>query len=146
MWSRFSVTVTVTFTVTIIFTVIFTHKAYCFGVSTDIICIFIYIYIHTYMTLYTYIHTYICVIYIYILWWLSSAYACTLTKGSRFRFSSGKLVLETVESCFAALNYYENGSKWGRQLYCQSQNNWRLLSWFQRFPSSKLVLKTVESW
>jgi hypothetical protein len=27
------------------------------------------------------------------------------------RFSSGKLVLNAVESCFAALNYYENGSK-----------------------------------
>jgi hypothetical protein len=26
------------------------------------------------------------------------------------RFSSSKLVLETVESCFVALNYYENGS------------------------------------
>jgi hypothetical protein len=26
------------------------------------------------------------------------------------RFSSGKLVLKTVESCFAALNYYEIGS------------------------------------
>jgi hypothetical protein len=26
------------------------------------------------------------------------------------RFSSSKLVLETVESCFTALNYYENGS------------------------------------
>ncbi len=27
------------------------------------------------------------------------------------RFSSSKLVLKTVESCFAALNYYGNGSK-----------------------------------
>jgi hypothetical protein len=26
------------------------------------------------------------------------------------RFSSSKLVLQTVESCFVALNYYENGS------------------------------------
>ncbi len=26
------------------------------------------------------------------------------------RFSSSKLVLKTVESCFAGLNYYENGS------------------------------------
>ncbi len=26
------------------------------------------------------------------------------------RFSSSKLVLRTVESCFVALNYYENGS------------------------------------
>ena len=26
------------------------------------------------------------------------------------RFSSSKLVLETVESCFMALNYHENGS------------------------------------
>jgi hypothetical protein len=26
------------------------------------------------------------------------------------RFSSSKLVLKTVESCFSALNYYENGS------------------------------------
>jgi hypothetical protein len=26
------------------------------------------------------------------------------------RFASSKLVLKTVESCFAALNYYENGS------------------------------------
>ncbi len=26
------------------------------------------------------------------------------------RFSSSKLVLKTVESCFVALNYYENGS------------------------------------
>ncbi len=29
--------------------------------------------------------------------------------------------------------------------YCQSQNNWRPLSWFQRFSSSKLILKTVTS-
>jgi hypothetical protein len=28
------------------------------------------------------------------------------------RFSSGKLVLKTVESCFVALNYYENGSRY----------------------------------
>jgi hypothetical protein len=28
------------------------------------------------------------------------------------RFSSSKLVLKTVESCFAALNYYGNGSMW----------------------------------
>jgi hypothetical protein len=26
------------------------------------------------------------------------------------RFPSSKLVLKAVESCFAALNYYENGS------------------------------------
>jgi hypothetical protein len=26
------------------------------------------------------------------------------------RLSSSKLVLKTVESCFVALNYYENGS------------------------------------
>jgi hypothetical protein len=30
--------------------------------------------------------------------------------------------------------------------YCHSHNNWRPLSWFQRLSSSKLVLKTVESW
>ncbi len=28
------------------------------------------------------------------------------------RFSSSKLVLKTVESCFAALNYYGNGSRY----------------------------------
>jgi hypothetical protein len=27
------------------------------------------------------------------------------------RFSISELVLKTVESCFASLNYYENGSK-----------------------------------
>jgi hypothetical protein len=27
------------------------------------------------------------------------------------QFSSSKLVLKSVESCFVALNYYENGSK-----------------------------------
>ncbi len=30
------------------------------------------------------------------------------------RFSSGKLVLKAVESCFVALNYYENGSRASR--------------------------------
>ncbi len=30
--------------------------------------------------------------------------------------------------------------------YCQSQNNWRPLSWFPRFSGSKLALKTVQSW
>ncbi len=30
-------------------------------------------------------------------------------------------------------------------IYCTSQNNWRQLSWLQRFSSSKLVLETVDS-
>ena len=32
------------------------------------------------------------------------------------RFSSSKLVLETVESCFVALNYYEKGSSFANRL------------------------------
>jgi hypothetical protein len=38
------------------------------------------------------------------------------------RFSSSKLVLKTVESCFAALNYYGNGStrRTGRLVVCIS--------------------------
>ncbi len=91
-------------------------------------------------------------------------------------FLSCKLVLKTVKSRFAALNDYGNGSMWkwflfgGIKLawawswswswswswawswacvcvqYCHSHNNWRPLSRFQRFSSSKLVLKTVERW
>jgi hypothetical protein len=34
------------------------------------------------------------------------------------RFSSSKLVLKTVESCFVALNYYGNGSMWRHVCVC----------------------------
>jgi hypothetical protein len=38
------------------------------------------------------------------------------------RFSSSKLVLKTVESCFVALNYYENGSIVYVELVCREMS------------------------
>ncbi len=61
------------------------------------------------------------------------------------------------EQIFPTAAFCSHGTsigRWGRcccmfivnRCYCQSQNNWRPLSWFQRFSSSKLVLRTVENW
>ncbi len=38
------------------------------------------------------------------------------------RFSSSNLVLKTVESCFMALNYYENGSSTNHNVHTWTQN------------------------
>ncbi len=64
----------------------------------------------------------------------------------RRRFSSGKLVLKTVESCFVPLNYYENGRN-KHEYYHTAHPRIIDVSYhdFKRFSSSKLVLKTVES-
>ena len=85
------------------------------------ICIYIYIYmcVCVYYTLTIYIYIYI-YIYKYVCWVKSKVAiinvhtAILIIIESQFqvfqRFSSGKLVLKTVESCFVALNYHENGS------------------------------------
>jgi hypothetical protein len=55
------------------------------------------------------------------------------------RFSSSKLVLNVVESCFEPLNHCENGSTTHRiTIECQFQV-------FQQLFSGKLVLKHIES-
>jgi hypothetical protein len=59
--------------------------------------VYVYIYIYIYICVHIYIHT-----------------AIPIIIEGRFqvsqRFSSSKLVLKAVESCFVALNYYGNGS------------------------------------
>ncbi len=65
--------------------------------------------------------------------------AIPIITGGQFqafqRFSSGKLVLKAVESCFVALNYYGNGSimlllslcMWNLYILIPSVRTWNLL-------------------
>ncbi len=92
-----------------------------------------------------YIYIYI---YIYILCiWSACAHLCSCTFLGLIS-CSGFFVKEMllhwrvpVVKCSVAskrMGTHRNG-------YCHSHNNWGPLSWFQRFSSSKLVLKTVKS-
>jgi hypothetical protein len=87
-----------------------------------IYCVCVYIYIYIYIYIYD--------IWIYVYIWYIGIYVY------RRKTAAMKVTL-----CNCTYMYVYNCM----YMYCHSQNNWRPLSWFQRFPSSKLVLITVES-
>ncbi len=80
------------------------------------VCVYVYTYIHIYRCIYIYI--YACSLYVINTFHAHVHYsihtAIPIIIEGRFqvfqRFSSSKLVLKAVESCFVALNYYGNGS------------------------------------
>ncbi len=88
-----------------------------FAAKLPLLCVCIYIYIHTYT--YTFISSnalfHISIAFIFICTAICSINtAILILTECQFhvfqRFMSSKLVLKTVESCFVALNYYEDGS------------------------------------
>jgi hypothetical protein len=74
-------------------------------------CIYVVLYVSVYVRTIMYECIYV-VLYVSV--YVRTVTAIPIIIEGRFqgfqRFSSSKLVLKTVESCFAALNYYGNGS------------------------------------